>query len=186
MNSSAQGLKRLSESGIALIVYALSITVISLVAFLIFFPNALSLGKFDVSYAPVLHAFINGMCSILLSAGYVAIRKRRIRLHKTLMVSAFTLSSVFLISYVIYHSQQQEPVHFGAQGMIRSVYFFILVTHIVLAAGILPLALFTIIRAWRDEFTKHRRIARITLPLWLYVTLTGVLVYLMLYVWYPS
>ncbi len=178
--------RELSESRLKVVITAISATVCALVAFMVLFPGALALGRFDVSYAPKLHAFINGTCFVLLISAYVAIRSKRIQLHRALMLSTLLLSSVFLVSYVVYHSQQQEPVHIGAEGTVRLLYFGILISHIVLAAIILPLALWTIARSWRGEFAKHRRIAKITLPIWLYVTLSGVLVYLMLYVWYPS
>lgn len=174
-------LQRLDDKGISLIVYSLTIVVVVLVAFLMLFPNTLNMGKYDVQYAPTLHAFINGTCAVLLTVGYVAIRMKNIKIHKTLMVTSFILSCVFLISYVFYHSQKSEPTVFNGVGMIRGFYYFVLLTHIVLAAGIVPLALFTIIRSWRNEFEKHKKIARITLPLWLYVAVTGVIVYLMLY-----
>lgn len=108
---------------------------------------------------------------------------RKFKQHKTVMLSAFILSCLFLVSYVTYHSQASST-HFGGQGMIRMVYFVILITHIILAAGIVPLALFTITRSWRGEFNKHKKIARWTLPIWLYVTITGVVVYLMISPYY--
>jgi putative membrane protein len=177
-------LKAASEKSLSLIVYAVSIVVIALVGFMMLFPQALSFGSgVDVKYLPPFHAFLNGSTAVLLASGFAAILKKNVRLHKTLMVSAFMLSSLFLISYVIYHSQAPST-KFGGDGAIRGIYFFILITHIVLASVILPLALFTITRAWRAEFTKHKRIARWTLPLWLYVAVTGVVVYLMMRPYY--
>lgn len=186
MKTSDSYIQRIDEKGISLIVYSLTIVVILLVAFLMMFPSALSMGKYNVEYAPKLHAFINGTCAVLLTVGFIAIRNKKIALHKTLMISAFILSCIFLLSYVFYHSQKTEPTVFTGEGIIRWVYFLILITHIVLAAIIVPLALFTILRSWRGEFEKHKKIARITFPLWLYVTVTGVLVYCMLYVWFAS
>jgi len=119
----------------------------------------------------------------LLIGGYIAIRQRKYNLHRTLMVACFLLSSIFLVSYVIYHSQA-PATKFGGEGLIRPIYFTILITHIVLAALILPLALFTISRSWRGEFAKHKKIARITLPIWIYVTATGVIVYFMIAPYY--
>lgn len=177
---------KMSESNLRVIVSALSIVVVALVAFMIMYPGALSLKTMDVSLSPPFHAFLNGSCAILLSLGYWAIRSGRRSLHRTMMLSAFGLSCVFLLSYVLYHSQKVEPTHFGGEGTLRLVYFGVLLSHIVLAAVIVPLALYTIVRSWRGEFEKHKKIARITFPLWLYVTLSGVLVYLMLYVWFPS
>jgi putative membrane protein len=177
-------LQSVSEKSLSLIIYALSIVICLAIAFLIYFPQALSVGGgVNVSYLPRFHAFLNGSCAILLTSGYIAIRQRRFNLHRTLMVACFVLSSVFLVSYVVYHSQAQATPY-GGVGAIRTVYFFILVTHIILAAGILPLALFTISRSWRGEFAKHKRIARITLPIWIYVTVTGVVVYFMISPYY--
>ncbi len=176
-------LDSLSDSTLRVVVYATAIVVSALVAFIILNPGVLRFGHLDVSYAPPFHAFLNGTVAVLLIAGYSAIRKRRITLHRALMLSAFALSTLFLISYVVYHTQKAEPTYFSGTGLVRVVYLFILVTHIILAAVIVPLALFTIVRAWRREFPQHRRIARWTLPLWLYVAVTGVAVYVMLYTW---
>ncbi len=176
----------LSESTLRIVVSALTIVVIALVSFMLLVPGALSLRAFDVSYAPPFHAFLNASCAILLSAGYIAIRSGKRTVHRTLMLSAFGLSCVFLVSYVIYHSQKTEPTHFHGPDTLKLVYFGLLISHIILAAGIVPLALYTIVRSWRGEFQRHRKIARITFPLWLYVTISGVLVYFMLYVWFPT
>ncbi|MCU0427509.1 MAG: DUF420 domain-containing protein [Candidatus Kapabacteria bacterium] len=177
-------LKTVSEKSLSLIIYAVSLVICLAVAFLIYFPQALSVGGgLDVSYLPRFHAFLNGSCTLLLIGGYIAVRQKQYNLHKTLMVTCFLLSSIFLVSYVIYHSQA-PATKFGGEGIIRPVYYFILLTHIVLAAVILPLALFTISRSWRGEFAKHKKIARITLPIWVYVTATGVIVYFMIAPYY--
>lgn len=177
-------LKSMSEKSLSLIIYAVSIVICLAVAFLIYFPQALSLGGgLDVSYLPRFHAFLNGSCTLLLVGGYIAVRQKKYNLHKTLMVTCFLLSSIFLVSYVVYHSQA-PATKFGGEGIIRPIYYFILLTHIVLAALILPLALFTISRSWRGEFAKHKKIARITLPIWIYVTATGVIVYFMIAPYY--
>ncbi len=127
-----------------------------------------------------LNASLNGASAVLLAGGYLAIRARRVTLHKTLMLSAFGLSSVFLVSYLLYHYRVGH-VAFKGQGWIRPVYFVLLLTHTVLAAVIVPLIIITLRRAWLERFDKHRIIARWTLPLWFYVSVTGVIVYLMLY-----
>lgn len=177
-------LKSMSERSLSLIIYAVSMVICLAVAFLIYFPQALSLGGgVDVSYLPRFHAFLNGSCTLLLIAGYLAVRRKQYNLHKMLMVTCFLLSSIFLVSYVIYHSQA-PATKFGGEGMIRPVYYTLLLTHIVLAAVILPLALFTISRSWRGEFAKHKKIARYTLPIWIYVTATGVIVYFMIAPYY--
>jgi putative membrane protein len=135
---------------------------------------------YDVSALPTLNAFLNGTSAILLTAGYVFIRLRKVTAHKTCMVTAFGVSSLFLISYLIYH-YYVGSAPFGGTGWIRPVYFTLLISHITLAACIVPLALMTIYRAWTEQFEKHMRIARWTLPLWLYVSVTGVIVYWMMY-----
>ena len=129
---------------------------------------------------PAVNAALNSLSALLLLAGYRNIRRRNIPGHRACMLAAFAVSTLFLISYLTYHFQVGS-VPFRRQGWIRTVYFTILLTHIVLAAAILPLALVTLHRAWRERFDRHRRLARWTLPLWLYVSLTGVVIYAMLY-----
>ena len=129
---------------------------------------------------PALNATLNSLSAVLLLAGYRNIRRKNIAAHRACMVSAFGVSTLFLISYLVYH-YHVGSVPFTGQGWIRPVYFTILITHLILAATILPLALITLYRAGREQFDKHRRIARWTLPVWLYVSVTGVVIYLMLY-----
>ena len=135
---------------------------------------------YDVSALPTLNAFLNGTSAVLLTIGYIFIRLKKVTAHKTCMVTAFGVSSLFLLSYLIHH-YRVGSVPFGGTGFMRPVYFTLLVSHIVLAASIVPLVLITIYRAWSQQFEKHMRIARWTLPLWLYVSVTGVIVYWMLY-----
>ena len=127
-----------------------------------------------------LNASLNGISGVLLAGGYVAIRAGKREVHKRFMVSAFAVSTVFLVSYVVYHIRVGHVV-FQGQGWIRPVYFALLLSHTVLAIVIVPLILITLRRAWLEKFDKHRAIARWTLPLWFYVCVTGVIVYLMLY-----
>jgi uncharacterized membrane protein YozB (DUF420 family) len=133
-----------------------------------------------VADLPALNASLNGLATLCLVAGWLAIRSRRIALHRACMLAAFATSGAFLVSYLIYHYHVGSRPFVGT-GLIRTVYFVILVTHVVLAATILPLSLVTLSRALAKRFDRHRRIARITLPIWLYVSVTGVVVYLMLY-----
>jgi len=133
-----------------------------------------------VSDLPALNATLNGISGVLLTIGYVLIRQRRKRAHRAVMIAAFVTSALFLISYTIYHAQAGSRP-FEGQGPIRTVYFTILISHVVLAAAVPPLALVTLVRALRERFDAHARIARRTLPIWMYVSVTGVLVYLMLY-----
>jgi putative membrane protein len=134
--------------------------------------------------APALNAILNSSSAIFLAAGYVQIRRRHITSHRACMFIAFSCSVVFLASYVIYHLRA-GVVPFTGQGWIRPVYFTLLGTHTVLAIVIVPLALITLSRALARKFDRHRRIARWTLPIWLYVSVTGVIVYLLLYRLYP-
>jgi putative membrane protein len=127
-----------------------------------------------------LNASLNGTSAILLAGGYAAIRSGKIAVHKAFMVSAFTVSSIFLISYLVYHARVGS-VHFQGQGWIRPVYFVLLGSHTILAIVIVPMILITLRRAWLEQFDRHRLIARWTLPLWFYVSVTGVVVYFLLY-----
>ena len=129
---------------------------------------------------PHLNAALNALSFLLLVAGLYQIMRGNVRAHRRLMVSALAVSGLFLVSYVTYHAQHGS-VRFTGQGAVRAVYFVILVTHIILAAAIVPLVLVTVRRALRGDYERHRRIARWTYPLWLYVSITGVVVYLMLY-----
>jgi uncharacterized membrane protein YozB (DUF420 family) len=127
-----------------------------------------------------LNATLNGTSAVLLAAGYAAIRNGKVALHKRFMITAFAVSSVFLVSYLVYHYRVGH-VPFQGQGWIRPLYFALLLSHTLLAIVIVPLILITLRRAWVERFDKHRAIARWTLPLWFYVCVTGVIVYLMVY-----
>jgi putative membrane protein len=129
---------------------------------------------------PALNATLNAVAATLLVIGYVEIRRGRVRQHRRAMLGAFGVSALFLTSYLIYHANAGSRP-FPGQGPIRAVYFTILITHVVLAAIILPMAIVTLSRALRERFDRHVPIARWTLPIWLYVSITGVIVYLMLY-----
>ncbi len=130
---------------------------------------------------PALNASLNGISALLLAGGYAAIRAGKRDVHKVFMVSAFTVSTIFLVSYVVYHLRVKQLVLFQGQGWIRPVYFTLLTSHTILAIVIVPMILITLRRAWLEKFDKHRVIARWTLPLWFYVCVTGVIVYLMVY-----
>jgi len=134
---------------------------------------------------PALNATLNATSAVLLSTGYAMIRRGRVLAHKTCMGLAFACSTAFLVSYVIYHVKVGS-VPFRGQGWIRPVYFALLISHVVLAAAILPLAVVTLSRALREQFDRHKRIARWTLPLWLYVSVTGVVIYFLLYHLYAN
>jgi uncharacterized membrane protein YozB (DUF420 family) len=129
---------------------------------------------------PLLNATLNGTAGILLTLGYLQIRRRRRNVHRALMIAAFITSTLFLISYTVYHASAGSHPYPG-HGPLRAVYFAILISHVILAAVVLPLAVVTLTRALRGQFAAHARLARWTLPIWLYVSVTGVVVYLMLY-----
>lgn len=133
-----------------------------------------------LSYLPSVNAALNSASALLLAAGYIFIRRRKVAAHRLCMLSAFATSTLFLTSYLIYH-YHVGSVPFTGQGLMRGVYFTILISHTILAAAIVPLVLITLYRALKANFDKHKRIARWTLPLWFYVSVTGVIVYGMLY-----
>lgn len=134
----------------------------------------------SVDDLPALNAILNGSSAVLLAAGYRFIRARRVPAHRLCMGAAFLLSVAFLTSYVVYHIHHGSTP-FPGRGWMRRVYYTVLVTHVSLAAAVLPLSLLTLYRALRGRFERHRRIARWTLPIWLYVSVTGVWVYWVLY-----
>jgi uncharacterized membrane protein YozB (DUF420 family) len=141
----------------------------------------------QVSDMPGLNAALNGLATVLLTLGYVFIRQGRRVAHQRCMLGALGTSVVFLVSYVA-HKILVQGVHtkIGLEGPLRTLYYLMLISHIILAAVIVPLALVTVLRAWRERFDAHRRIARWTWPIWMYVSVTGVLIYFMLYRWFPA
>jgi len=162
------------------IIYIVSVVISAAVAFLILGPRPEGMeGAVDVSILPLVNATLNGITTILLIYGYILIRQKKRQLHKRIMLLAFGTSGMFLVSYIIYHWFKAGPKQYV--GDYTEIYFFILLTHILLASIIIPLALVTLYRGWTDSLSKHRKIAKITLPLWLYVSVTGVVIYLMLY-----
>jgi putative membrane protein len=162
------------------IIYIVSIIILMAIAFLILGPRPEGMeGALDVTMLPIVNATLNGITTILLLYGYILIRQKKRQKHKIIMLSAFGTSGAFLVSYIIYHWFKAGPKQY--LGNYNEIYLFILLTHIVLAAIIIPLALITLYRGWTDSLPEHRKIAKITLPLWLYVSLTGVLIYYMLY-----
>jgi uncharacterized membrane protein YozB (DUF420 family) len=137
---------------------------------------------FDITYLATLNAMLNASSSVLLAIGYALIRRGRIAAHRRFMIGACLASTLFLISYVVYHANiGSRP--FEGQGWVRPVYFTILISHVMLAAVVLPMGIVTLRRGLAGRFDRHVRIARWTYPLWLYVSVTGVIVYVMLYHW---
>lgn len=173
----------LSETFYKRLFIGISVVVAGLVALLfVIKPPEVNLG-IDLTLFPKFHAILNSIATVALLSGYYFIRQKNIKAHKASMFTALAVSSVFLISYVTYHTLS-ETTKYGGDGPLRYIYYFILLTHIVLAAGVLPFILLTFFRALTGNFARHRKIARITLPIWLYVTVTGVLVYILISPYY--
>jgi len=133
-----------------------------------------------VNDLPAVNATLNAISGVLLLVAYTLIRQRKIELHRRVMLAAFTTSALFLVCYIVYHAQVGS-VRFTRQGFVRPLYFTILITHVTLAATVLPLAIVTLSRGLKGRYPQHRKIARWTFPIWLYVSVTGVLVYVLLY-----
>jgi putative membrane protein len=170
------------------IIWTAALAVPAVVALLFLIPPAESLSEETrkaLYVLPALNAVFNGTAFLSLTVAFIAIKSQRIDIHRAATTTALGLSVLFLISYVAFHLTT-ESTPFGGEGWIRSVYFFILLTHILLSATIIPLVLFTWMRGFRMQVERHRKLARITWPLWMYVTLTGVLVYLMISPYYPA
>ncbi|WP_199617145.1 DUF420 domain-containing protein [Paenibacillus alkalitolerans] len=165
------------------LIVTLSIAVNAIVAILFFLPEAEGLEHIDFTILPMLNAVFNSFTFVFLLMALFFIRKKNIKVHRNFIFAAFTSTLLFLLSYVTYH-YATESTPYGGEGIIRYVYFFILITHIVLAIVIVPLALLTTARALNNKVELHRKIARWTMPLWLYVSITGVIVYLMISPYY--
>ncbi|MEX0967988.1 MAG: DUF420 domain-containing protein [Bacteroidia bacterium] len=166
------------------IIAVVSVLVVGLVVLLILRAEQIDQFHPDIYILPKLNAILNSATFVMLLAGFFFIMKKNIRYHQYCMVTALTLSVFFLVSYIIYHSNAPST-KFEGEGTIRAVYFFLLLTHIVLAAVVVPLALLTIFRIWNLQILQHKKIARWTLPIWLYVSATGIIVYLMIKPYYP-
>lgn len=138
---------------------------------------------YDLKFLPPIYASINALTAVLLAVAYWAIWNKKRTLHERLMKTCIGLSLAFLVMYVAYH-MTSDSTAFGGEGAIRYVYFFILITHIFLSIGVVPMVLFTFARAYNGEFERHRKLAKITFPIWLYVAVTGVIVYLMISPYY--
>jgi putative membrane protein len=165
-----------------LLIYTVSIVVFAAVVFLSKFKLDVDLG-FDVHMFAKANAIINSLVAILLLAGLFTVKQKNYELHKKIMLSAIALSVLFLLSYIGHHLLAGET-KFGGTGTIKKIYYFILITHIPLAAIILPFILFTAYRALTGEYDKHKKLVRITWPVWFYVAVTGVVVYLMISPYY--
>ncbi len=138
---------------------------------------------YDLSFLPPIYATINGLTALLLVAAVISIKNGKRQRHELLMKSCMVLSALFLVMYVLYH-MTSDSTPFGGEGAVRLVYFFILLSHILLSIVVIPLVLFTYVRAWSGDFERHKKLAKITFPVWLYVAVTGVIVYLMISPYY--
>ena len=167
------------------LIISLSIIVPIAVALLMIFPDELFINSesIDFSSLPFFHAILNGCTAILLITGFFWIKNKNAKAHKISMLTAFILSSIFLISYVV-SKLTNAPTPYGGEGMIRYIYFFILISHILLSVPVLPLALFSIYRGLTGEVDKHKKIVKWTFPVWIYVAITGVLVYIFMNPYY--
>ena len=134
-------------------------------------------------FLPPIYATINGITALLLVLALIAIKSKKIQLHQRLMQSCIVLSLVFLVMYIAYH-MTTDPTPFGGEGYVKMLYFFILISHIILSIALIPLVLISYVRAFQKEFPEHKKISKITFPIWLYVTVTGVIVYLMISPYY--
>ena len=162
------------------IIYILSGVLSLAIAFLILGPRPEGIeGAIDVSSLPLVNALLNLATTILLIIGYVLIRLKKREMHRAVMLTAFFSSALFLVSYVIYHWFKSGPKAYTGDWV--SVYYPVLISHIILAAAILPLAMVTLYRGWVVQIQQHKKIAKITYPIWMYVSITGIIIYLMLY-----
>jgi len=159
-------------------ILSIAIPVVVAILFLIKIPNMKPL-----TFLPPVYAFINAITAVFLSIAYIAIKRKKIILHERLMKISIGLSVIFLVMYVAYH-MTSDPTPYGGEGIIRSVYYFILISHVLLSIGIIPLVLVTYVRAISKLFADHKKIARYTFPIWMYIAVTGVIVYLMISPYY--
>jgi putative membrane protein len=167
------------------IIAGLSLAVVLAVAFLIYHSQNVTVARPGIYILPKLNAFLNGSVAVLLTTGYIFIRNKNRTAHRFCMITAFIFSCSFLVSYVLYHFFATETKFGSHDTTERIIYFTILITHITLASIIVPMTLLTLYRIWNNQVEKHRKIARWTLPIWLYVSITGVIVYLMISPYYP-
>lgn len=165
------------------LIIALSVILPLIILVLMNLPERYNFLELGSGTLPLFHAILNGATAILLISGFILIKNKKRKMHRNVMISAFFLSVIFLVSYVI-SKISHDPAHFGGEGFMRPLYFFILISHILLSAIIVPLVLFTMYRGLAGQYQKHKKIARWTFPIWLYVAITGVLVYLFMMPYY--
>ncbi|NIK76288.1 putative membrane protein [Paenibacillus castaneae] len=173
----------MKEKNYTPLISILTVVLVGVIAVLFFLPAYDGEIGFDVTILPLLNAIFNSFTFISLCVAFVAILKKNVRMHRTFIGAAFVSTALFLVSYVAYH-YLTESTPYGGEGALRSIYFFVLLTHILLAIVIVPLALISAVRGLQMKVDKHRKIARWTMPIWLYVSFTGVVVYLMISPYY--
>lgn len=161
-----------------------SVAALSLLGWLLLVHGGLESPQLDLRFLPAVNACLNTTAAVLLVAGRLAIMKRRVELHRALMVGAFAASALFLAGYLAYHAVHGDT-KFGGAGALRVAYLLILASHVLLSAGVVPLALAAFYFAWRKDFRRHAKVTRVLHPVWLYVSVTGVVVYLLLRPYYP-
>lgn len=174
-----EALKNVSVYKAMILIFILSILAFLFLVWLLYFKNTSEADLAWVSSLPGLNATLNSISTILLVSGFVQIRKRNFDKHMKYMLGAFATSTLFLVSYVIYHNFIGHTP-FPGTGVIRPIYFFILITHIILSAAVVPLILSSFYFAFSGKFKTHRKVSRVTFPIWLYVSVTGVLIYFIL------
>lgn len=160
-----------------------SVAAVALLSWLLLFHGGLGTATVDLRFMPAVNATLNGTAAALLLAGWVAIKRGRRELHRALMVAAFAASALFLVGYLAYHAVHGDT-KFGGTGAVRVVYLAVLASHVLLSLGIVPMSLAAFWFAWKQEFTRHTRVTRWLHPIWLYVSVTGVVVFLMLRPYY--
>ncbi|MFD0588575.1 DUF420 domain-containing protein [Paenibacillus sp. GCM10027627] len=173
----------MKEKNYTPLVAVLSVVLVAIIAILFFLPAYEGEVGFDVKLLPLLNAIFNCFTFLALLVALFAIKKKNVKMHRAFIGMAFTSTTLFLVSYVTYH-YLTESTPYGGEGILRGIYFFVLLTHIVLAIVVVPLALMSVVRGLAGQVEKHRKIARWTMPIWLYVSLTGVIVYLMISPYY--
>lgn len=174
--------KAAQERWITITIIALTIMINGVVLALLFMPQMGGSEK-DYTFLPLFNAILNGFTFVFLSLAFYMIARKNVTWHRRFIFAAFTTTALFLVSYLTYHALS-ESTSYGGEGLLAGIYYFVLITHIVLAAVIVPLALFTLARGLRMNVPAHRKLARWTMPLWLYVSLTGVIVYVMISPYY--
>lgn len=177
--SSAPASESSNDRAFFLFTAVFSVVALSLIAYILLLRRGGDVAGLDLRFMPAVNAGLNSLAATLLTAGWMAIRRGERRVHQYLMVSAFVASTLFLVGYLAYHFVHGDT-KFAGEGAIRAVYFFVLISHIVLSVPIVPMALLAFYFAWRKSFARHKKVTRVLAPIWLYVSVTGVLVYFLL------